>query len=122
MNSKEVFARNLKYLLRTKRITRTQLGTDLEINKNTIGNWASGYRLPKAEMLDELSEYLSVPVSVLFSESLTTNPFDGSMDEAYRAMQIIRDNPEMFNFISTASLKDLLIVRSLVDHKINEVG
>ena len=67
-------AKNLKRILYEKRITSAELARGLGIAKTTVSGWMNEYRVPTAETMDRLCNYLGVTRSELVSESTQDIP------------------------------------------------
>ena len=57
--SLKTFARNLRYLMRVRNLTATDLSDNLDISESRISNWLSGNCYPKQEIFVRLCELLA---------------------------------------------------------------
>lgn len=56
----------IKELRKKKNITQTELAKKLNIGKSAISNYESGYRMPKQDLLFELSNIFEEPIDIFF--------------------------------------------------------
>ena len=61
---------NLKHLRKSKGLTQEELALRLGVVRQTISKWEKGLSVPDSEMLIEISEQLSVPVSALLGDTI----------------------------------------------------
>lgn len=61
---------NLKHLRKSKGLTQEELALQLGVVRQTISKWEKGLSVPDSEMLIEISEQLSVPVSALLGDTI----------------------------------------------------
>jgi transcriptional regulator with XRE-family HTH domain len=63
-----IFKIRLKELIEAKSITQTKICHELNISKQKLSNWKSGYSEPDMDDLILLSDYLSVSVDYLLGK------------------------------------------------------
>lgn len=65
--SKEMFSKNLSYLLIKNGKRQIDLARDLKIPKATVSSWCKGNRMPKLTKLNVIASYLNLdnPVYLL---------------------------------------------------------
>ena len=60
------FGKRLEKYLAERKITNKQISTDLNLNKNAIGNYKNG-QIPNAIILYHLSKYLGISIEYLLT-------------------------------------------------------
>ena len=83
---KRGLGKNLKTLLRERKLKQWQLAEALHVVPTTISNWVRGHDFPSDKHLKELSDFLGIPVEDL-------------VDEAYRlekSEMIIKDQQHAY--------------------------
>ena len=66
---KEIFARNLRYLMDAKGITQADICRALDVSSATVSDWCSGKKYPRTDKIQHLAELLGVFFSTLTTES-----------------------------------------------------
>ncbi len=62
------FADNLKFLLKYKGDTQSQLAKELDLTTASVSRYCSGEQIPRIDVLDKIADYFAVDVSDLFAE------------------------------------------------------
>lgn len=66
--TKEVFARKLRYFMERQGLTQDQLARDLNVAQSSVSGWLAGNTLPRAGVLEALSELFHCKKSDLIEE------------------------------------------------------
>lgn len=66
---KEIFAKNLRYLMDAKGITQADICRALNVSSATVSDWCSGKKYPRTDKIQHLAELLGVFFSTLTTES-----------------------------------------------------
>lgn len=72
MFRQHIFCERLRLLRLSKNLTLEQLATELDLVKQTIGNWEKGIRTPSLEASIALADYFNVSLDYLIGR--TDNP------------------------------------------------
>lgn len=70
--NKNIFSSRLKQLRKDNNLTLQELGTNLNVTKQTTSRWETGDRLPTIELLVSISNYYQVSIDYLLG--VTDNP------------------------------------------------
>ncbi|SDD85921.1 helix-turn-helix domain-containing protein [Sporomusa acidovorans] len=65
MFRQKIFCERLKALRLSQNLTLEQLANELDLVKQTIGNWEKGIRIPSLETSIALAEYFNVSLDYL---------------------------------------------------------
>ena len=57
------FADNLKFLLKYKGDTQSQLAKELDLTTASVSRYCSGEQIPRIDVLDKIADYFAVDVS-----------------------------------------------------------
>lgn len=68
-NAREIFIKNLRYIMEKKGITQADICRELNIPSATISNWCTGQRYPRIDKMQQLADMLGVKYSTLTTES-----------------------------------------------------
>lgn len=88
-NAREIFARNLHYLMEAKKITQADICRELNVSSATASDWCSGKKYPRVDMLQRLADLLGVRFSTLTTENGLTDYEDQQRIEA------LHQNPKL---------------------------
>ena len=66
---KEIFAKNLRYLMDAKGIAQADICRALDVSSATVSDWCSGKKYPRTDKIQHLAELLGVFFSTLTTES-----------------------------------------------------
>lgn len=69
---KQVFANNLKYLLKKKGLKYTDFAKAINIKYTTVLDWVNARTFPRIEKLDIIAKYFNVQKSELLDEQMPT--------------------------------------------------
>jgi transcriptional regulator with XRE-family HTH domain len=81
-NAREIFAKNLHYLMEARGITQADICRELDVSSATASDWCSGKKFPRIDKLQRLADLLSVRLSTLTSETGLQDYEDQDMLEA----------------------------------------
>lgn len=68
-NAREIFIKNLRYIMEKKGITQADICRELKIPSATISNWCTGQRYPRIDKMQQLADMLGVTYSTLTTET-----------------------------------------------------
>lgn len=81
-NAREIFIKNLRYIMEKKGITQADICRELNIPSATISNWCTGQRYPRIDKMQQLADMLGVKFSTLTTENGLQDYEDGQRLEA----------------------------------------
>lgn len=70
---KEVFSKNLKYLLDLKNVTKKELSDYLGVSESTVGKWALKKSLPRMGLIEKIANFFEVQKSDLLENKALAN-------------------------------------------------
>jgi len=86
---KEIFAKNLRYLMDAKGIAQADICRALDVSSATVSDWCSGKKYPRTDKIQHLAELLGVFFSTLTTES-------GIQDyEDQQRIEALHQNPKL---------------------------
>ena len=68
-NAREIFVKNLRYLMDVTGITQADICRELEVSSATVSNWFNGSRYPRIDKMQRLADLLGVRYSTLTTEN-----------------------------------------------------
>lgn len=68
-NSKEIFSKNIKNLLKKNNISRNEIADALGVKYTTFCDWVKGRTYPKTEYIQQIATYLLVTTNALTDEN-----------------------------------------------------
>ena len=68
-NAREIFVKNLRYLMEAKGITQADICRELGVSSATASDWCNGKKYPRVDAMQRLADLLGVLVSTLTSEN-----------------------------------------------------
>ena len=68
-NAREIFVKNLRYLMDARGITQADICRELEVSSATVSNWFNGSRYPRIDKMQRLADLLGVRYSTLTTEN-----------------------------------------------------
>jgi transcriptional regulator with XRE-family HTH domain len=68
-NAREIFVRNLRYLMEAKGITQADICRELEVSSATASDWCNGKKYPRVDAMQRLADLLGVMFSTLTTET-----------------------------------------------------
>lgn len=88
-NAREIFIKNLRYIMEKKGITQADICRELKIPSATISNWCTGQRYPRIDKMQQLADMLGVTYSTLTTET-------GLQDyEDQQRLEALHQNPAL---------------------------
>lgn len=88
-NMKEIFVRNLNYLMNARGITQADICREMDVSSATVSNWCTGQKFPRVDKLQRIAEILGVKHSTLITE-------DGLKDyEDQMRLEALHQNPKL---------------------------
>lgn len=88
-NAREIFAKNLHYIMEARGITQADICRVLDISSATASDWCSGKKFPRIDALQRLADLLCVRLSTLTSE-------DGLRDyEDQQILEALHQDPKL---------------------------
>lgn len=67
-NVREIFTKNLRYLMEAKGITQADICRELDVSSATVSDWCSGKKYPRPDKMQRLADLLGVLFSTLTTE------------------------------------------------------
>jgi len=107
ISEKEIFANNLKLLIKQKRMNYKEFAAAIDTKYTTVLDWVNGRNFPRIEKLEVIANYFKVPKSKLLDEHLMTvksfvdietllndtlNSIENSDNIIYKKMKLKADN------------------------------
>ena len=68
-NAREIFVKNLRYLMDAKGITQADICRELEVSSATASDWCNGKKYPRVDAMQRLADLLGVLYSTLTTEN-----------------------------------------------------
>ena len=68
-NAREIFVKNLRYLMDARGITQADICRELDVSSATASDWCTGKKFPRIDKLQRLADLLGVRLSTLTSET-----------------------------------------------------
>ena len=94
-NLNKLFSENLKYYLSTADKTQADLSRYIRVSSATVSDWCDGYKIPLADKLQSICNWLRIEMGDLFSETrkeksiinqmILTDPEEKEIIHRYRA-------------------------------------
>lgn len=78
----EIFSKNLKYYMNLNNITRNELAQELGVSFTTVSNWVKGYKLPRMDKVERISQFFHIQKSDLLEDK-------EKKDESFNNSQIM---------------------------------
>lgn len=73
-NSKEIMAKNIKYYMDKKSISRQKLSDDLNIKYTTLATWLQAESYPRINSIEKMADYFGIDKSDLVEEHKDNKP------------------------------------------------
>jgi len=71
--ARKIFVKNLDRLMRIRHVTQADIARNLELTASTVSDWYLGKKYPRVDRMQQLADYLGVPMYYLTAES---NPYE----------------------------------------------
>lgn len=124
--SKEIFAKNLKYLFTKYDIEQNILATKLNVTPAAITEWVKGRKFPRIDTLQLLAENFNLNISNLIEDNLeytlnnTANKFKDELSLKYGNKSVeLLDNFQKLNELgqkkAVENIKDLTEIPKYTD-------
>ena len=68
-NAREIFVRNLRYLMDARGITQADICRELNVSSATASDWCTGKKYPRVDAMQRLADLLGVMFSTLTTEN-----------------------------------------------------
>ena len=111
-NAREIFVRNLRYLMNARGISQADICRELGMSSTTVSDWCTGKKYPRVDAMQRLADLLGVLFSTLTTES-------GLQDfEDQQRLEALHQNPTLrllFDKQRTLDDSDLTAVLAVVN-------
>lgn len=88
-NAREIFVRNLRYLMNARGISQADICRELGMSSTTVSDWCTGKKYPRVDAMQRLADLLGVLFSTLTTE-------DGLQDfEDQQRIEVLHENPTL---------------------------
>ena len=67
-NAREIFVRNLRFLMDARGITQADICRELNVSSATASDWCTGKKYPRVDAMQRLADLLGVMFSTLTTE------------------------------------------------------
>ena len=81
-NAREIFVRNLRYLMNARGISQADICRELGMSSTTVSDWCTGKKYPRVDATQRLADLLGVMFSTLTTEGGIQNFEDQQRIEA----------------------------------------
>jgi len=120
---KSSFARNLKFYMAREGKTQTDLAKHMSVSSTTASDWCNGRKIPRADKLQSISNWLGISLTELTSEE---NPYERTTptsDEWYTDQAVKRiaekmksgkDYQAFFEAASNIRREDLDVITQII--------
>ena len=88
-NAREIFVRNLRYLMNARGISQADICRELGMSSTTVSDWCTGKKYPRVDAMQRLADLLGV----LFSTQ-TTEVCNQDFEDQQR-IEILHENPTL---------------------------
>ena len=115
------FAEMLKYYLMMNNKTQSDLVNDLGFDKSTVSNWCAGNRVPKIDVIIDITKYLHVNVGDLIEDNRNEETYYLN-DDAREMAQFMYENPDykvLFDASRKVKKEDIEFVKEMIDRLSN---
>lgn len=118
-NAREIFVKNLRYLMDARGITQADICRELNVSSATASDWCTGKKYPRVDAMQHLADLLGVMFSTLTTES-------GIQDyEDQNRLEALHQNPKLrllFDIQKNLDDSDLNAVLGVVNAIAKERG
>ena len=88
-NAREIFVRNLRYLMNARGISQADICRELGMSSTTVSDWCTGKKYPRVDAMQRLADLLGVLFSTLTTEG-------GIQDfEDQQRIEVLHENPTL---------------------------
>lgn len=88
-NAREIFVRNLRYLMNARGISQADICRELNVSSATASDWCTGKKYPRVDAMQRLADLLGV----LFSTLTTENGLQDYEDQ--QRIEELHENPTL---------------------------
>ena len=88
-NAREIFVKNLRYLMAERGITQADICRELNVSSATASDWCNGNKYPRVDAMQKLADLLGV----LFSTLTTENGIRDYEDQ--KRIEVLHENPTL---------------------------
>lgn len=88
-NAREIFVKNLRYLMEAKGITQADICRELGVSSATASDWCNGKKYPRVDAMQRLADLLGV----LYSTLTTENGLDDYADQ--ERLEALHQDPRL---------------------------
>ena len=88
-NAREIFVKNLRYLMDARGITQADICRELGVSSATVSNWFTGQKYPRIDRMQRIAELLGVTYSTLTTEHGLQNYED------QKRLEALHQNPRL---------------------------
>ena len=81
-NAREIFVRNLRYLMNARGISQADICRELGMSSTTVSDWCTGKKYPRVDAMQRLADLFGVMFSTLTTEGGIQNFEDQQRIEA----------------------------------------
>lgn len=67
-NAREIFTKNLRFLMEARGITQADICRELKVSSATASDWCTGKKYPRVDAMQHLADLLGVRFSTLTTE------------------------------------------------------
>lgn len=118
-NAREIFVKNLRYLMEARGITQADICRELNVSSATASDWCTGKKYPRIDAMQHLADLLGVMFSTLTTEN-------GIQDyEDQNRLEALHQNPKLrllFDIQKNLDDSDLNAVLGVVNAIAKERG
>ena len=116
-NAREIFVKNLRYLMDARGITQADICRELNVSSATASDWCTGKKYPRVDAMQHLADMLGVMFSTLTTES-------GIQDyEDQNRLEALHQNPRLgllFDRSRKMSNEDVEFMLQMADRILKE--
>lgn len=116
-NIREIFVRNLRFLMEAKGVTQADICRVLDVSSATASDWCNGKKFPRADAIEKLADLLNVRFSHLVTE-------DGLKDyEDDQRLEALHQDPRLgllFDRTRKMSSSDVEFMIQMADRILKE--
>ena len=88
-NAREIFVKNLRYLMNARGISQADICRELGMSSTTVSDWCTGKKYPRVDAMQRLADLLGVLFSTLTTEG-------GLQDfEDQQRIEVLHENPTL---------------------------
>jgi len=116
-NAREIFVRNLHYLMETKGISQADISRELDVSSATASDWCTGKKYPRVDKMQRLADLLGVSFSTLTTENGLKN------FEDQQRLEALHQNPQLgllFDRSRKMSHEDVEFMLQMADRILKE--